>query len=156
VFPNNKVIIKINPKNPPTAADLSLKEWKVIMQVDGHKTLQEIIQELAIGEEESLAIFHELYQKNLIEIVVDENIQNRIAGEDFFKSLENVLVNIIGPVSVYIIDEVLWEMNESRENFIIEKIPSLTESISREILDDKKRLQFLKEMLLLIKGYEIY
>ena len=156
MFPNNKVIIKINPKNPPTAADLSLKEWKVIMQVDGHKTLQEIIQELAIGEEESLAIFHELYQKNLIEIVVDENIQNRIAGEDFFKSLENVLVNIIGPVSVYIIDEVLWEMNESRENFIIEKIPSLTESISREILDDKKRLQFLKEMLLLIKGYEIY
>jgi hypothetical protein len=156
VFPNNKVIIKINPKNPPTAADLSLKEWKVIMQVDGQKTLQEIIQELAIGEEESLAIFHDLYQKNLIEIVVDENIQNRIAGDDFFRSLEKILVKIIGPVSVYVIDDVLWEMSESRENFIVEKIPSLTESISREILDDKKRIRFLQEMLSLIKSYEIY
>ena len=65
MFPNNKVIIKINPKNPPTAADLSLKEWKVIMQVDGQKTLQEIIQELAIGEEESLAIFHDLLHSGM-------------------------------------------------------------------------------------------
>jgi hypothetical protein len=156
VFPNNKVIIKINPKNPPTAADLSLKEWKVIMQVDGQKNLHEIIRELAFGEEESLAIFHELYQKNLIEIVVDEDMHSKVAGKDFFRSLENILVKIIGPVSVYVIDDVLWELNETRENFIIEKIPSLAESISREILDDKKRVQFQEEMLSLIKNYEIY
>jgi len=156
VFPNNKVIIKINPKNPPTAANLSLTEWKVIMQVDGQKNLQEIIYELALGEEESLAVFHELYQKNLIEIVVEENIQSRIAGEEFFKNLEDILVQIIGPVSPYVIDDVLWELNETRENIIIEKIPSLTESISREILDDKKRVLFQEEMLSLIKSYEIY
>ena len=156
VFPNNKVIIKINPKNPPTASKLSLTEWKVIMQVDGQKNLQEIIYELALGDEESLAVFHELYQKNLIEIVVEENIQSRIAGEEFFKNLESILIQIIGPVSPYVIDDVLWELNETRENFIIEKIPSLTESISREILDDKKRVQFQEEMLSLIKSYEIY
>jgi len=156
VFPNNKVIIKINPKNPPIASNLSLTEWKVIMQVDGQKNLQEIINELALGEEESLAIFHQLYQKNLIEIVVEENIQGRIAGGEFFKHLESILIQIIGPVSVYVIDDVLWELNETREKFIIEKIPSLTESISREILDDKKRVQFQEEMLSLIKNYEIY
>ena len=140
VFPNDKVIIKINPNNPPTASNLSLTEWKAIMQVDGEKNLQQIINELALGEEESLAIFHRLYQKNLIEIIVNENIQNRVAGEEFFKSLENILVKIIGPP----------------EKFVIEKIPSLTESISREILDDKKRVQFQEEMLKLIKSYEIY
>jgi hypothetical protein len=156
VFPNNKVIIKINPKNPPTASKLSLTEWKVIMQVDGKKNLQEIINDSALGEEESLAIFHELYQKNLIEIVVDENILSRIAGEDFFKDLENILVKIIGPVSMYLIDDVLWELNETRESFIIEKIPSLAEAISREILDDKKQVQFQEEILALIKSYEIY
>ena len=156
MFPNNKVIIKINPKNPPTASNLSLTEWKVIMQIDGQKNLQEIIDELALGEEESLAVFHELYKKNLIEIVVEENIQNRIAGEEFFKNLESILVQIIGPVSPYVIDDVLWELNETREKFIIEKIPSLTESISCEILDDKKRVQFQEEMLSLIKSYEIY
>jgi hypothetical protein len=156
VFANNKVIIKINPKNPPTASELSLTEWKVIMQVDGQKNLQEIINDLALGEEESLAIFHELYQKNLIEIVVEDNIQSRIAGEYFFKDLENILVNIIGPVSKYLIDDVLWELSETRESFIIEKIPSLAEAISREILDDKKQVQFQEEILALIKNYEIY
>ena len=156
MFPNNKVIIKINPKNPPTASNLSLAEWKVIMQVDGQKNLQDILTELALAEDESLAIFHELDQKNLIEIVVEENIQSRIAGEEFFNNLESILVRIIGPVSMYVIDDVLWDLNETQENFIIEKIPSLTESISREILDDKKRVQFQEEMLSLIKSYEIF
>lgn len=156
MFPNNRVIIKINPNNPPTASKLSLTEWKVIMQVDGQKNLQDIINDLSLGEEESLTIFHELYKKNLIEIVVEENIQSRIAGEDFFRNLENILVRIIGPVSKYLIDDVLWELNETREAFIIEQIPSLTEAISREILDDKKQVQFQEEMLSLIKSYEIY
>jgi hypothetical protein len=156
VFPNNKVIIKLNPKKPPTAADLSLTEWKVLMHVDGQKNLQEIINELALGEEDSLTIFHDLYQKDLIEIVVQENIQSRIAGEEFFDNLEKILVQIIGPVSMYLIDDVLFELGETKETFIIEKIPSLTESIGREILNDKKRVLFQKEMLTIIKSYEIY
>jgi hypothetical protein len=155
VFPNYKVLIKINPDNPPTASNLTLTEWKVIMQVDGKKNLQNIIDELSIGEEESLAIFHELYKKNLIEIVVQDDVQKQLAGEEFFQNLENILVKIIGPVAVYIINDVLWELNETREKFVVEKIPSLTESISREILDEIKRVQFQKDMLKLIKNYEI-
>jgi hypothetical protein len=155
VFPNYKVLVKINPDNPPTASNLTLTEWKVIMQVDGKKNLQNIIDELSIGEEESLAIFHELYKKNLIEIVVQDDVEEKLAGEEFFQNLEIILVKIIGPVAVYIINDVLWELNETREKFVIEKIPSLTESISREILDETKRVQFQKDMLKLIKNYEI-
>ncbi len=155
MFPNYKVLVKINPDNPPTASNLTLTEWKVIMQVDGKKNLQNIIDELSIGEEESLAILHELYKKNLIEIVVQDDVQEQLAGEEFFQNLENILVKIIGPVAVYIINDVLWELNETREKFVVEKIPSLTESISREILDEIKRVQFQKDMLKLIKSYEI-
>ncbi len=82
--------------------------------------------------------------------------QKEFAGENFFKKLEEVLVKIIGPVAVYVINDVLWELNEIRDKFLIDKIPLLIESISREILDDKKRVHFQKEMLDLIKGYEIY
>ena len=31
VFPNNAVIVKINPENPPTESTLSSAEWQVIM-----------------------------------------------------------------------------------------------------------------------------
>ncbi|MCK4753586.1 MAG: hypothetical protein KAS58_00050 [Calditrichia bacterium] len=155
VFPNNSVLIIINPNNPPTESSLSSAEWQVITQVDGKKTLQNIIDSLTFEHDQSLEIFYKLHQKKLIEIVGEQKTQKEFAGEFFFKKLEEVLVKIIGPVAVYVINDVLWELNEIREKFLIDKIPLLIESISREILDDKKRVNFQKEMLDLIKGYEI-
>lgn len=155
IFPNNSVIVKINPNNPPTESSLSSSEWQVITQIDGKKTLQNIIDSLNINNNQSLKIFEKLYEKKLIEIVEENQTQKEFADENFFKKLEEVLVKIIGPVAVYVINDVLWELNEIRDKFLVDKIPLLIESISREILDDKKRVNFQKEMLDLIKGYEI-
>lgn len=155
VFPNNSVLIKINSNNPPTESSLSSAEWQVITQVDGKKTLQNIIDILTFEHDQSLEIFYKLHQKKLIEIVEEHRTQEEFADENFFKKLEEVLVKTIGPVAVYVINDVLWELNEIRDKFLIDKIPLLIESISREILDDKKRVHFQKEMLDLIKGYEI-
>ena len=155
IFPDNSVIIKINPNNPPTESSLSSAEWQVITQVDGKKSLQNIIDRLSIVKDHSLEIFFNLYEKQLIEIVEEYQSLEEFAGEDFFLKLEEVLVKIIGPVAVYVINDVLWELNETREKLLIENIPLLTESVGKEILDDKKRMNFQKEMLDLIKGYEI-
>ena len=155
IFPNNSVIIKINPNNPPTESSLSSAEWQVITQVDGKKTLQNIIDSIAFENDQSLELFYNLYKKKIIEIVEEHQTSEKIADQIFFKKLEEVLVKIIGPVAVYVINDVLWELNETREKFLIENIPLLIESISGEILDDKKRVNFQKEMLDLIKEYEI-
>jgi hypothetical protein len=155
IFPNNAVLIKINPNNPPTESSLSSAEWQVITQVDGKKSLRNIIDILKFEENQGLELFYKLHQKDLIQIVVEAKTEEEIAGDKFFEKLEEVLVKIIGPVAVYVINDVLWELNESREKYSKDKIPLLIESISGEILDDKKRMQFQKEMLSLIKGYEI-
>ena len=155
VFPDNSVLIKINPNNPPTESSLSSAEWQVITQVDGKKNLQNIIDTLNLEENRGLEILYKLHQKDLIQIVAKQQTQEEVAGEDFFLKLEEVLVKIIGPVAVYVINDVLWELNESRDKFLKDKIPFLIESISGEILDDGKRMQFQKEMLDLIKDYEI-
>ncbi len=156
VLPSNNVLILINPNNPPTETNLSSAEWQAIMKVDGKKDLQSIMEDLDFGEDEGLRIFYDLSQKKLIEIVVEADNENEVAGEEFFKKLEEILVKIIGPVAVYVINDVLWELNETREKFLVNNIPSLTESVSREILDEAKRINFQKEMLDLIKSYEIY
>lgn len=156
VLPNNNVRILINPNNPPTEANLSSAEWQAIMKVDGKKSLQSIMEDLDFSEDESLRIFYDLSQKKLIDIVVETDNEDEVAGEEFFKKLEEILVKIIGPVAVYVINDVLWELNETREKFLVNNIPSLTESIGREILDETKRVNFQKEMLDLIKSYEIY
>ena len=155
IFPDNSVIIKINPNNPPTESSLSSSEWQIITQVDGKKTLQNIIDGQKFDAEKGLEIFYKLYEKKLIEIVPENLNQSEFADEKLFSKIEEVLVKIIGPVAVYIINDVLWELNETREKFLVNNIPLLIESISREILDDEKRMNFQKEMLDLIKEYEI-
>ena len=72
-------------------------------------------------------------------------------GEDFFTQVEDVLVNYIGPVAPYVINDVLLELNEEKDKFLKEKAPLLIESLSQEILDDSKRVQFQREMLEVIK-----
>jgi hypothetical protein len=155
IFPTNSVILKINPNSPPTESSLSSAEWQVITQVDGKKSLQNIIDSITFENDPSLEIFYTLYEKKLIEIVTRQQTQEQLADEIFFKKLDEVLVKIIGPVAVYVINDVLWELNETRDKFLIGKIPLLIESISGEILDDKKKVNFQKEMLDLIKEYEI-
>jgi hypothetical protein len=155
VFPTNTVLININPNNPPTESSLSSAEWQVITQVDGKKNLQNIMDSLKLEENRGLEIFYKLHQKDLIQIVVEQKNREEVAGEKFFFKLEEVLVKIIGPVAVYVINDVLWELSESREKFRKDNIPLLIESISSEITDEKKRMLFQKEMLDVIKSYEI-
>ncbi|TFH02970.1 MAG: hypothetical protein E4H13_00250 [Calditrichales bacterium] len=155
IFPDNSIQVKLNPNNPPTASNLTLTKWKVIMQVDGKKSLQQIIDELQLGEDESLSIFYELFEQEFIQIIPQKMQEAVYAEPDFFVNLENILINIIGPVAVYVINDVMWELNQAKDKFLVNDIPSLTESISREISDESKRVQFQKEMLRLIKTYEI-
>jgi hypothetical protein len=72
-------------------------------------------------------------------------------GEEFFTQVEVVLVNYIGPVAPYVINDVLLELNEEKDKFLKEKVPLLIESLSQEILDENKRVQFQREMLEVIK-----
>ena len=67
--------------------------------------------------------------------------------DKFFDELEQVLVQYIGPVAPYIIEDVLTDLGEDKENFEHEKVPLLIETLSREITDDKKRVDFQKDML---------
>ena len=104
--------------------------------------------------EKERKVYTNLTEKNLIDISGREN-DDRYAGEDFFLKLEEILVKVIGPVAVYVIDDVLWELNETRDKFLVTMIPMLVESVSRQIMDESKRICFLKEILQVIKSYEI-
>ena len=71
--------------------------------------------------------------------------------EKFFEELEHVLIQYIGPVAPYIIEDSLTDLGEGKDKFDREKIPILIEALSQEITDDKKRVEFQKDMLNRIK-----
>ena len=70
----------------------------------------------------------------------------------FFKKFEDSLVKIIGPVANYLIADVMWELNETKEKFDKDKVPMLIEAISQEIKDEHKSVQFQQQMLNEIKN----
>ena len=151
-LPDYNTVFKLNPDKPTSEVKLKSAEWQIILQINGKKTIQEIIDTLEGGEQEILPHLFELYQKKLIipETVPALTKQDYVPA-DFFKKIENILVGYIGPVAPFVINDVLLELNIDANEFLTENVPLLIESISQEILDDSKRVKFQKEMLDYIK-----
>jgi len=150
-FPHNFIVFTVNPDNPHSEVQLKSSEWAVITKIDGDKTLQSLIDVIGLKEEEVLGLVFGLYKKALIQIKEILSPNKIYASEKFFEQLEATLATTIGPVANYLIDDVLWEMNEKRENFFKDKVPFLIESISQEINDEQKSVLFQQEMLEKIK-----
>jgi methionine synthase II (cobalamin-independent) len=150
-IPHNDVVFEIKQDKPETGLDLKSSEWAVLTQIDGMKSVQTILNNLTFSEEEGLRFFYNLYVNGLVAVKDVRKKDQDFVMPSFFTALEEILIKIIGPVAGYIIDDVLWEMDQTREKFLKEQVPILTESISQEISDDGKRVLFQQEMLEIIK-----
>ncbi len=147
VIPNNFVIFSVISAQAAADAQLKSSEWAIVTQIDGNQTVQKIIENLSLDEDECLSLLYTLFQKKLIKIQKIQTEDQIFVSDDFFNKIESSLVKIIGPVANYLIEDVMWELNESRERFDKDKIPMLIEAISQEIKDEQKSVQFQQQML---------
>ena len=151
-IPNNFVVFSVISSQAAADAQLKSSEWAIVTQIDGNQTVQKIIENLSLEEDECLAILYSLFQKRLIQIQKIQTEDQIFVSEAFFQKIEDSLVKIIGPVANYLIADVMWEMNESQEKFDKDKVPMLIEAISQEIKDEHKSVQFQQQMLKEIKS----
>lgn len=152
IIPHEDVVFTLSRNKSPSEVTLRATEWAIITQVDGQKTIAQIAKILALTSEEALNMFYGLYQKGLIEILSTEVRKNEMVPEDFFEKLYDELTRIIGPVAPFVVEDALWEINVTRENFRHERIPDLVEVISDEISDEQKKVKFQQTMLELIRS----
>lgn len=151
IIPHPHVIFGLSGSKSPADVTLRSAEWAVITQVDGSKSIDDIAQVLALTEEEAMGLFIGLYEKGLIEIQSTEKPQTNLVNHEFFENLEKELTAVIGPVAPFLIEDTLIEMGEDKENFIVDRIPDLIETISDEINDGEKKIKFQSVMLNYIK-----
>ena len=151
-IPNNFVIFSVISSQAAADAQLKSSEWAIVTQIDGNQTIQKIIENLSLEEDECLAILYSLFQKKLIQIRKIQTEDQIFVSEAFFQKIEDSLVKIIGPVANYLIADVMWELNETKEKFDKDKVPMLIEAISQEIKDEHKSVQFQQQMLNEIKN----
>ncbi len=149
---SENVIYKLSRGGIPEEVSLSSMEWAVITQIDGNRDVAEIARNLALSIPEALQIVKALTDKGLLQIVRVKKEEIEIVKESLFRKLEKILTKYIGPVAAYVINDALMELNADRSNYRKNRVPELIELLSDEISDEKKKIQFQKEMLELLKG----
>lgn len=152
IIPHEFVVFELSKSKAPSDVTLRSAEWAVITQIDGHKTIKDVAETLALNLEEAYNLFNSLYEKELISIVSTDKVKENYVSEKFFEILQKEMTAIIGPVAPYVLEDTLWAMEAKKERFKIDKVPELIENLSDEITDNEKKVRFQQIMLGTIKG----
>lgn len=155
IIPNEFIVFKLSSSKSPSEVTLRSAEWAVITQVDGHKSVAEIAEILALTKTEAINLCKGLYQKELIEIKAWGEQREDYVPLSFFNILAEELTRIIGPVAPFIIDDVLIETGSQKDRYLLTKVAELVEMISEEIPDEQKKVKFQQIMLSHLKGMKI-
>ena len=145
------VVYKKSELKSASGLNLRSAEWMVLTQVDGEHSIQEIAAIGAMSVKDVTRILYNLYQLELVELYQTEKKEKNTLGLSFFLNMEKVLINIIGPVAPFVIEDVLLETNLTKNKFPSERVAELIELICDEIQDDLKKITFQSEMLTYIK-----
>ncbi len=145
------VVYKKSELKSASGLNLRSAEWMVLTQVNGEQSIQEIAAIVSLSVKDVTRILYKLFQLELIEIYQAEKKEENTLGLSFFSNMEKVLTNIIGPVSPFVIEDILLEINQTRNKFPSVRVAELIELICDEIQDGQKKIKFQSEMLNFIK-----
>jgi hypothetical protein len=146
------VVFALSKNKSPSEVTLRSAEWAVITQTDGHKSIKDVAEILALSIDEAVGLFQGLYKKGLISVVSIEKTEEEFVSESFFNLLEKELTIIIGPVAPFVLEDTMWAIDADKKKFSKDRVPELIENLSDEITDNDKRVQFQKVMLGNIRG----
>jgi len=153
VISSTDAVFNISPSGSTSTVSLKPLEWQVLAQVNGERSVIEIGEILGLHEFEVARIVYSLTTAGLMQEVTDaKNIFRDIVDEAFFAKLTASFNEVMGPIGPVIIDDEIKLLGEDRNAFPQDKVSELVERVSLEIADTKKRAQFQKEMVSVLKG----
>lgn len=147
------LVFALSPSTSTGAVSLQSEEWQILAQVNGLRTVAEIVETTGKDEYEVAKILFHLHSSGLL-TKLDNSGQpaTTTVAEAFFVTLEKELKNAMGPMAEIVIDETIENLGEARNSFPQDKIPVLVEKVSMDIRDEGKRLKFSQIMLELLKN----
>ncbi len=121
---------------------------KVLMALDGKKTVREVSTELDMGKALFKSTFLKLYKSGLIEKV----------GEDlacvtapFIKQMRETLIQLIGPLGSVLVDDAAKDMGWKVSRIPVARVADFVVAVAREIPGDQQSNEFKKQMIAEIK-----
>jgi len=153
IVPSTDAVFNISPSGSTSTVSLKPLEWQVLAQVNGQRSVIEIGEILGLHEFEVARIVYSLTTAGLMREVTDAKaIFRDIVDEAFFEKLSTAYTEVMGPMGPVIIEDEIQLLGEDRNAFPQDKAAELVERVSLEIADGKKRAQFQKEMVFVLRG----
>lgn len=154
VIPSFHIKFKQTGQEPHGSVKLKGKDWEILNALaDSELSVAELTQKLNMREMEIAGILFTLVEAGVVEAgSAAKPVNKEIVDEKFFKTVENELIQLIGPVASIIVDDVIEGFGESRSIFPKDKVAALVEGISNEIYDPAKQVSFQKFMFKQIKS----
>src|SRR5712692_4426963 len=139
----------------PTPADLRLSdlETALLHEINGHRTVLDVAEQLHTNELEVSRAVRKLFLLGLIEVTrsLDDPDLDTTLDISVFDVIQFELTKVLGPIAPVILDEQIERMGESRHYFPKARLAELAELLSREIPGNTKQVRFQQVMVQLLK-----
>lgn len=153
VLSSTDAVFNISPSGSTNTVSLKPIEWQVLAQINGERSVVEIGEILSLNEFDVARIIYSLTTAGLLHEVIGTTRKFReIADESFFATMTELFTEVMGPIGPVIIEDEIRLLGEEKNAFPQEKTAELVERISLEIFDNKKRAEFQKQMVALLRG----
>lgn len=148
-----QTVFQISSEGATGEVHLSPDAWRVLTQVDGSRSVEEIAANLNTNAAKIVQTAEELLRLGLLAAANHSATPARTTVNGmFFENIEKEFVRVVGPIGPILIEEVIENLGESRETFPRDKVSALVERVSSQIPDEKKRLNFQRIILKAIRS----
>ena len=151
LLPSSGAVFSLSLQSGSQDRNVKGDQWNVLALADGRRTVLEIAKTLEWDEFKTSKVVCEMIQAGLLEKAEGGRGANkRIVKADLFKTIEDELRQIVGPMAPLMIDDVLGELEEAKDSFPEDQVPTFVESLSKAIPHDQKKKEFRKRMIELL------
>lgn len=147
------MVFELVPGSDPSGVNLKPLEWEIISQINGARTVTDIVDLIDKDEFDVAQTIYNLAITGKIQERSSHRAHTQRVSDNFFELMEQELVNAIGPMASIIIDESVEQMGGSRSDFPTSKIAALVERVSNEIKQEEKKLKFSQIMIRSLNKY---
>jgi hypothetical protein len=147
VIPSLNTIFRLSLQENPENKNVNGEQWNVLALCNGTKTVSEIAQTLNWDASKTSKTIFQLVQLGLLEKGEDRKpVKKKLVSENFFLVLETELKKVIGPMALFIIDDKLSQLGETKDSLAHDQALSFVEALSEEISHEVKKKEFLRAM----------
>lgn len=122
---------------------------KVLMAIDGIKTIDNIEKQLGLS---SFVLKDTLLKLSRLKLIEIDKSSVASLDDNFFDYLNEQLTMAIGPMAEIIIEDVIKDYSIDRDLIPVYKASELIEEIAENIQRNDKKIQFQQNMLILLKN----